>query len=140
MSNRHINFAIGELPPVGASAVVLERIFYNLLINAVKYSAAQNAPCVEIGARDGEKSPVLYVRDNGIGFDPNETDRLFHEFSRLSTAAGTDGMGLGLSFVSRLVKAHGGRIWAESKPGAGATFFVQLPAPQSEPAMALASG
>jgi signal transduction histidine kinase len=129
--NPNVSFVIGPLPPVGASAVVLERVFYNLMANAVKYSAARPDPRIEIGAQDGESGPVLFVRDNGIGFDPREGDKLFWEFSRLSTAAAIDGLGLGLSFVARLVRVCGGRIWAESAPGAGATFFVQFPPPQA---------
>ncbi len=69
------------------------------------------------------------MRDNGVGFDARDSDRLFREFSRLSTAGQTEGFGLGLSLVAKLVRAHGGRIWAESAVGQGATFFVQLPAP-----------
>jgi len=135
--NRQTRFVVGDLAPIGASAVVLERVLYNLLMNAVKYSATQAAPCVEIGMtmRDGDR--VLFVRDNGVGFDPGESDQLFREFSRLSTAARTEGLGLGLSFVSRLVSAHGGRIWAEGQLGSGATFYVQFPEPTASPAGSL---
>ena len=71
--------------------------------------------------------PVIYVRDNGVGFDSRDADKLFQEFSRLDTAQTADGLGLGLSLVARLLRAHGGRIWAESLVGAGATFFVEFP-------------
>jgi signal transduction histidine kinase len=118
------------LPLVGVSAVVIERVFYNLLGNALKYSAAAAAPLIEIGslaAKPGE-APVIFVRDNGVGFDARQADKLFAEFSRLETAASADGLGLGLSLVARLVRLHGGRIWAEGQTGMGATFYVQLPA------------
>ncbi len=120
---------VAALPPVGVSAVLVERIFYNLLTNAVKYSAQSANPAVEVGATLADEGPVLWVRDNGVGFDARDSDRLFREFSRLSTAGETDGFGLGLSLVAKLVRAHGGRIWAESAVGQGATFFVQLPGP-----------
>ncbi len=122
---------VAALPPVGVSAVLVERIFYNLLTNAVKYSAQSANPAVEVGATLADEGPVLWVRDNGVGFDARDSDRLFREFSRLSTAGETDGFGLGLSLVAKLVRAHGGRIWAESAVGQGATFFVQLPGPDA---------
>jgi hypothetical protein len=131
LPGQRTRFDVGRLPPVRASAVVLERVFYNLLANAAKYSAAAAEPAVEVGAMAHADGPVLYVRDNGIGFCPQEGRKLFREFSRLTTAANTDGLGLGLSFVGRLISAHGGRIWAEGRPGSGATFFVQFPEPRS---------
>ncbi len=132
--NPAVCMTVGQLPPVAASAAVVERVFYNLLTNALKYSAAVPAPCIEIGAIERGESPVLFVRDNGIGFDSRETDRLFRNFSRLSTADDQDGMGLGLSLVARLLRAHGGRIWAEAGVNAGATFFVQFQPAAAEPA------
>jgi hypothetical protein len=124
-------FAIAALPPVGVSAVVVERVFYNLIGNALKYSLSVAAPQIEVGAlpaKSGE-APVIFVRDNGVGFDSRQADKLFREFSRLETAAQSDGLGLGLSLVARLVRMHGGRIWAEAVVGAGATFYVQFPSP-----------
>lgn len=122
-------FVLGELPDVGVSPTVLDRVFYNLLGNALKFSVGMSRPRVEVGAVADAARPTLYVRDNGVGFDGRDADKLFREFTRLDTAAKTEGFGLGLSLVSRLVRARGGRIWAESTVGAGATFFVELPAP-----------
>ncbi len=122
-------FEIGPLPRVGVSAMFIDRVFYNLIANALKYSAQRAEPVVEIGAAESAAGPVIFVRDNGVGFDARDSDRLFREFSRLSTATGTEGFGLGLSLVARLLRSQGGRIWAESEVGAGATFFVQFPAP-----------
>lgn len=126
------HFEIAELPPVGVSAVLIERVFYNLLANALKYSAQRAKPRIEIGAHPSADGPVIFVRDNGVGFDARDSDKLFREFTRLSTAGSTDGFGLGLSLVARLLRAHGGRIWAESVVGNGATFYVQFPAPAAE--------
>ena len=117
---------VHALPPVPASPALVERVFYNLVANALKFSADRAQPRVEIGAREAEDGPVLYVKDNGVGFDASEGERLFREFSRLSSAGQSEGLGLGLSLVSRLMRAHHGRIWAESRPGEGATFFVRF--------------
>jgi PAS domain S-box-containing protein len=122
-------FILGELPEVGVSGAVIERIFFNLFGNALKYSAQAKDPTVEVGAVQSAALPTLFISDNGVGFDAREADRLFVEFSRLGTAAKTEGFGLGLSLVARLVRAYGGKIWAEGSVGVGATFFVQLPAP-----------
>lgn len=116
---------------MGVSSVVVERIFYNLLGNALKYSARATA-----GDRSGRRnfsgrSGALRARQRrGLGC--RQSDRLFREFSRLETAGEADGFGLGLSLVARLVRAHGGRIWAKGEVGAGATFYVLLPAPAAE--------
>jgi signal transduction histidine kinase/FixJ family two-component response regulator len=112
------------LPPVLASEPLLERVFFNIVSNALKYSGGRSEPMIEIGAQESPTGPVLYVRDNGVGFDARDADRLFREFSRLPSAASSDGLGLGLSLVSRLLRAHQGRIWAEGRPGEGATFYV----------------
>lgn len=122
-------FVIGPLPTLQVSAFVLERIFYNLVGNAIKYSADRPEPLIEIGAVPSSTpgAAVLFVRDNGVGFGPEERDRLFRAFSRLSSAESREGLGLGLSLVARLVQSHRGRIWAEGRPGEGATFFVELP-------------
>ncbi len=119
---------VANLPDVGVSAVLIERVFYNLLTNAIKYSAQREHPQIHIGAQVTEHGPVIFVRDNGVGFDARDADRLFREFSRLSTAGPTEGFGLGLSLVARLVRSHGGKIWAEGAVGEGATFYIQLPA------------
>ncbi len=124
------HFEIGALPVVGVSAVVVERIFYNLIANALKYSAQRPEPRIAIGGMYRAEKPVLFVRDNGVGFDARQVDRLFQEFSRLESAKGSDGLGLGLSLVARLVRSQGGEIWAESQIGQGATFYVQFPCPK----------
>lgn len=124
-------FVISALPLVGVSAVVIERVFYNLLGNALKYSVGMAAPQIEVGTllSNDCDAAVIFVRDNGVGFDSRQADKLFREFSRLETAGKSDGLGLGLSLVARLVRLHGGKIWAEAALGAGATFYVQFPAP-----------
>jgi PAS domain S-box-containing protein len=117
---------MGPLPAVSAHPLLIERVFHNVIGNAVKYTAHRKEPVIEISGRIEPAGPVISVRDNGAGFDERQSDRLFAEFSRLATAEGTEGLGLGLSLVSRLLQAHHGRIWAEGVPGKGATFHVQF--------------
>ncbi len=123
---------IGPLPAVAANPALLERVFYNLIGNAIKYSSHRDKPVIEVGEVMHEGVPAIFVRDNGVGFDNRDADKLFQEFSRLSSGKSKEGLGLGLSLVSRLVKLGGGRIWAEGRAGEGATFFVQFPPPSAE--------
>jgi len=120
---------VGPLPRVAGSALLIERVFFNLIANALKYASSRPDPRIEIGAAEGPEGPAIYVRDNGVGFPQEEAEALFAEFSRLSSAEGHEGLGLGLSLVARLVRSHHGRIWAEGRPGEGATFYVYLPPP-----------
>lgn len=121
-------FDLRPLPELAVPPALLERVFFNLVANAIKFSAHRAEPRVEIGAISSPEGPVLYVRDNGVGFASRDAERLFREFSRLPGAEGSDGLGLGLSLVARLVRAYQGEIWADGRPGEGATFFVRFPA------------
>jgi light-regulated signal transduction histidine kinase (bacteriophytochrome) len=100
----------------------------NLLGNAWKYSSRVSPARIEVGAIDDERGRTFFVRDNGAGFDMNEAHRLFAPFERLHTASEFEGTGIGLAAVNRIIERHGGRIWAESAPGRGATFFFALSA------------
>ncbi len=120
---------IHALPSVCASELMIERVFFNLVSNALKYSERSLDPVVEIGAKETPEGAVLYVRDNGVGFTPGEAEALFADFSRLSSSEGHEGMGLGLALVARLIRSIQGRIWAEGSPGQGATFYVLFPQP-----------
>lgn len=105
-------------------AVVLR----NLLGNAIKFSRARDQPEVDIGSRTEGTRRILWVRDNGIGFDMKYHDRIFGIFQRLQRAEDYQGTGLGLALVAKAVQRMGGRVWAESRPGLGATFFLEFPA------------
>jgi light-regulated signal transduction histidine kinase (bacteriophytochrome) len=97
-----------------------------LLENAWKYSIMQDPARVEFGEVLIEQERVFYVRDNGVGFDMSESDRLFHPFQRLHDRNLFPGKGIGLTTVKRIIDRHGGRIWAEAAPDRGATFFFTL--------------
>lgn len=117
---------VGRLPLVHAGVPLLQRVFYNLIANAVKYAAKDREIRIEIGSINTPTGTAIYVRDNGSGFDSTQAEKLFKAFSRLPGAEDREGLGLGLSLVSRLLSAHQGRIWAEGRPGEGATFFVEF--------------
>jgi signal transduction histidine kinase len=115
------------LPTVAADAQLLRPVMLNLIGNALKFSAGQRQPRVEIGARQEADRVTVFVRDNGVGFPPERATELFQPFHRLHGRA-FSGHGVGLSIVRRAVERHGGRVWAESRPGEGATFSFSLPA------------
>ncbi|MCU0943671.1 MAG: ATP-binding protein [Hydrogenophaga sp.] len=97
----------------------------NLIDNALKYSRQQPQPLVVVGFDAG--SGAYFVRDNGMGFDMARAEKLFGLFQRLHAQSDVPGMGVGLAIVSRIVERHAGRVWAESSPGQGATFWFSLP-------------
>lgn len=127
--DRSIEFVVGELGTAAADPALLRQVLANLLGNAVKFTRDRKPAIVEVGCRrEAQKSgaPVYYVKDNGAGFDMRQSDRLFGVFQRFHKTDEFEGTGVGLSIVQRVISRHGGRIWAESKPGEGATFFFTL--------------
>ena len=126
-----IDFRVGELPPAEGGPALLKQVWINLLSNAVKFSAKAEVPSIEVeGTLDG--SAALYtVRDNGAGFDPAYTAKLFGVFQRLHGETEFEGTGIGLALVQRIVSRHGGRVWAEGALGKGAAFSFSVPAAPS---------
>jgi signal transduction histidine kinase len=123
----NVDLTIGELPVVDADRVLLKRVFVNLISNAIKFSrGARPRARVEVGSFGQSETQVLFVRDNGVGFDMGESGRLFQAFERLHGSGDYEGTGVGLALVARIVDRHGGRVWAESEPGKGATFYFTL--------------
>ena len=106
---------------------LLRVLMQNLLENAWKYSAKKADPVIEFGRETIDGEPVFFVRDNGVGFDMKYADRLFTPFQRLHRPEEFEGTGIGLATVARIIRRHGGRVWAESAPGGGATFRITLP-------------
>jgi len=117
---------IGPLPAARGDPALVRQAVVNLLENALKYSSRAPAPRVEVGW--SERDGAYFVRDNGVGFDMAQAGKLFVAFQRLHAEAEFAGSGIGLAIVERIVLRHGGRVWATSAPGAGATFSFTLPA------------
>jgi signal transduction histidine kinase len=131
---RTVCVEIGELPAVGGDASLLEQVLVNLLSNAFKFTRHQAQARVSVGsftapspADPSAPERVYFVRDNGAGFDMKYAGKLFGVFQRLHSQDQFEGTGVGLSIVQRVLQRHGGRIWAESAPGSGASFFFVLP-------------
>jgi light-regulated signal transduction histidine kinase (bacteriophytochrome) len=119
---RKIVWTIHSLPAVRADRDLLRLVFVNLISNAVKFSRTRSEARIEIGALSVDRETVIYIRDNGAGFDPKYTEKLFGVFHRLHTRAEFEGTGIGLANVRRIIKRHGGRAWGEGVVNAGATF------------------
>ncbi|HEX8964291.1 MAG TPA: ATP-binding protein, partial [Rhodocyclaceae bacterium] len=118
---------IGALPRAMGDRAMLRQVLVNLIANALKFSRSREAPLIEVGG-DGEGREARYwVKDNGVGFDPAHADKLFGVFQRLHRPSEFEGTGIGLAIVKRIVGRHGGRVWAEGKPGEGATIGFTLP-------------
>lgn len=115
---------------VGANADqgMVRSVLQNLLSNAWKFSSKTPEPVVEFGADKVEGQIVFYVRDNGIGFEPEQCERIFEPFKRMHSEEEYKGTGIGLATVNRIIQRHGGSVWARSKPGEGSTFFFTLEA------------
>jgi PAS domain S-box-containing protein len=121
------------LPTVLADPAQLTRVFQNLIGNALKF-CGDRPPRVHIGARPVNGRWEIFVRDQGIGIDSRHFDRIFRMFERLHSREEYPGTGIGLAICKKIIERHGGRIWVESKPGCGATFFFTLPASPAEEA------
>jgi PAS domain S-box-containing protein len=123
----HIAFDIGKLTPASCDSSLMRHVFSNLISNAIKYSRKKERPLVEIGSEESMDGITYFVRDNGAGFDMTYSEKLFNVFQRLHKVQEYEGTGVGLAIVHRIISKHGGRIWAESEPGKGATFYFTLP-------------
>lgn len=117
-----------DLPDVTVDKMRMVEVMQNLLENAIKYRTTEAAPVVEIGMQETSRGPAFFVRDNGIGIEQSYLETIFGLFNKLDTRS--DGTGIGLALVRRIIEFHGGRIWAESQgPGMGSSFYFTLPLP-----------
>ncbi len=127
-AGREIEWCIGDFPAVRGDAAMLRMVLVNLISNAVKFTRPRQPAQIEIGSQPGPDSEtVVFVRDNGVGFDMTYGDKLFGVFRRLHHADEFEGTGIGLAIVRRIINRHGGRTWAEGKVDHGATFYFSLP-------------
>jgi PAS domain S-box-containing protein len=132
-ADRDIEWSIGPLPHVVGDHALFRQVWSNLLGNAAKFSRGRSPARIDVGTLDGKHNQgtlsedVFYVRDNGAGFDMAYADKLFGVFQRLHSAAEYEGTGIGLANVQRIVRRHGGRVWAEAQLDKGATFFFAIP-------------
>src|SRR5438132_1317703 len=127
-----VQVTIGALPSVNGDPALLRQVWINLLSNALKYSARQPSPRIEVAGERAGADLVYRVSDNGAGFDMRYYDKLFRVFQRLHREDEFPGTGVGLAIVQRIITRHGGRVWAEAEVGKGAKFSFALPAPNPD--------
>ncbi|THF68372.1 PAS domain S-box protein [Deinococcus sp. Arct2-2] len=127
---REVKLTYDSLPTIWGSPQQLRLIFKHLLSNAVKFTGPRPEAQIHVGVQEHREAYVFSVRDNGVGFDPAQNERLFTLFGRLHRPRDFKGQGLGLALVKRIVQHLHGQVWADSVPGEGAVFWVQLPKPE----------
>lgn len=123
---RQIEWHIEAMPDVMCDPVLVKQLFINLLSNAVKYTRPRERAVIDVGSEAGGDGPVFHVADNGVGFDMKHASKLFGVFERLHSAHEFEGTGVGLAIVERIVRSHGGRVWAQAEPDRGATIYFTL--------------
>lgn len=124
---REIEWAIEPLHTVVCDPGLMTIAFTNVLSNAVKYTRSRERARIEIGKTEVDGVEAITIHDNGVGFDMKYADKLFGVFQRLHRAEEFEGQGVGLATVQRIVRKHGGEVWADARPGEGATFYLSLP-------------
>ena len=125
--DRTIDLTLHDLPPALADRTAVGQVIVNLLSNAIKFTSGRPVAKIEVGFELRESETVYIVRDNGAGFDDRYADKLFEVFQRLHKSEEFEGTGVGLAIVQRVVKRHGGEVWAEAAVGEGASFYFTLP-------------
>jgi light-regulated signal transduction histidine kinase (bacteriophytochrome) len=129
-SGRDVEWQVGSLFSVECDAGLMKQVFVNLLSNAVKYTRKKEHAVIQVGLMSDGAQRVIFVRDNGAGFEMQYVGKLFGVFQRLHKTRDFEGTGVGLAIVQRIIRKHGGRVWAEAKVDEGATFFFTLGLPE----------
>jgi PAS domain S-box-containing protein len=125
--NRNIEFRVAELPKAMGDRAMIAQVLENLISNAVKFSRNVGKPVITVGSVADGKDNTYFVKDNGVGFDVKYVGTIFNVFQRLHPSEEFEGTGVGLAIVEQVITKHGGRVWADSKQGKGATFYFSLP-------------
>jgi signal transduction histidine kinase len=128
LANRNIDWVLADLPGVSGDRALLRQVWANLLDNAAKYTGPRSSARIQVSSRREGSEVVFSVADNGVGFDMRYAAKLFRIFQRLHSESEFPGTGVGLATVRRIVERHGGRVWVESEPDLGSTFYFALPA------------
>jgi light-regulated signal transduction histidine kinase (bacteriophytochrome) len=118
---------IGKLPTIRADPALMRIAWEQLISNALKFSKRSSSPMIEVGAEERDGEHVIWVKDNGIGFDMRYANKLFQMFQKLQKEPDFEGHGVGLALVRRVAEKHNGRTWAEASPDKGATFYFAVP-------------
>jgi light-regulated signal transduction histidine kinase (bacteriophytochrome) len=126
LAERQIEWRIGSLPVVECDPGLMKQVVVNLLSNAVKFTRTRTTAVIEVGVQEQNGKRVIFVRDNGVGFDMKYVDKLFGVFQRLHRPQDFEGTGVGLATVQRIIQKHAGRIWVEAEQDKGAVFYFTL--------------
>lgn len=128
IEQRKLTVIINPMPDFHGDPGLIKQVFINLITNAIKFTRKRQEPVIEVGSKLLDNRIVLYVKDNGIGFDSKFADKIFDVFQRLhSGQEDYEGTGAGLAIVRRIIACHHGEIWADSEKDSGATFYFYLP-------------
>jgi light-regulated signal transduction histidine kinase (bacteriophytochrome) len=122
-----INLKVDPLPEAYADPTYIRQIWANLIANAIKFSSKEKKPLIKICGHNENGFNIYCVKDNGVGFNPEYAHKLFGVFQRLHKSEDFEGTGVGLAIVQRIIHRHGGKVWAESIEGKGATFYFSVP-------------
>ena len=126
-NRERIDFELGNLPAARGDSSLIRQVWINLLSNAIKFTSKKERAVIEVGSQQSSDENIYYVRDNGAGFDMEYSNKLFGVFQRLHSENEFSGTGVGLANVHRIIRRHGGRVWAEGEVEKGATFYFALP-------------
>ena len=122
-----MQFKINTLPAARGDRSMIRQVFANLLSNAIKFTRRKENAIIEVNGWVEANENLYYVKDNGVGFDMQYVNKLFGVFQRLHSVEEFEGTGVGLAIVERIIRRHGGRVWAEGKVNGGATFYFTIP-------------